>query len=195
MGTMQWYQAAQAAIDGIRSTGSGQTIMINGNGYSSPVSWADNWYDTAPTKISNAVGWLTLTDPKHNIVASVHVYADQNAGGGADDIVNVNIYPQRLATVVNWARTNGIKVHLSEYGVNAANPLAQATMINLLNYLKANADVFVGSSAWAYGPPAWWSGYRFTMCPKNNYTVDDVKMTWLTPYFTTLSAAGLCAYE
>lgn len=189
MGTMQWYGAAQSAITGIRNSGSSQTIMVPGNGFSAPSSWNDNWYDTATPKVSNAVGWLTLKDPKNNLVATTHVYADSGGGGGADDIVSATIYQERIAPIVAWAKTNKIKVHLSEYGVNTTNTLAQSTLTNLMNYLKSNSDVMIGSAFWTYGSLSWWSSYRFTMCPKNNYTTDDPKMTWVSPFFTPATSA------
>ena len=49
--------------------------------------------------------------------------------------------------------------------------------------MDANSDVMIGWAWWAYGPPAWWGGYQFTLCPTNNYTVDDPKMAWLVPHF------------
>lgn len=189
MSTLQWYGAAQAAIDGIRSTGSTQTIMVPGNDWSQPFTWNDNWYDTANTKVSNATGWLTLKDPKNNLVVSVHEYFDQNAGGGANDIVSATIMPERLAAVVNWARANGKKVHLSEYGLSSDNPLAKVALANTYNYIDANSDVIVGSFWWAYGPPAWWGGYQFTLCPTNNYLTDNSKMAWISPHFVAPTAA------
>jgi hypothetical protein len=39
------------------------------------------------------------------------------------------------------------------------------------------------SRAYTYGPPSFWGGYKFTLCPTNNYTVDNPKMAWLAPHF------------
>jgi endoglucanase len=183
MSTTQWFAAAQAAIDAIRATGATNMIMVPGNGFSQPSSWNDTWYDTAIPKVSNADGWATLLDPLNNIVVSVHTYFDQNAGGGADDIVGPDIIQQRLQPVVDWARARGLKVHLSEFGANAATPGAETAVANAITYMDANADVVIGWAWWAYGPPSWWGGYHFTLCPTSNYTVDDPKMAWLEPRF------------
>jgi endoglucanase len=181
--TMQWYHAAQAAITAIRAAGAPNLIMVPGNGFTQPSTWKDSWYDTAVPPVSNAVGWLTLHDPFDNMVASVHTYFDADGGGGGSDIADPNIIAQRLQPVVDWARANNKKVHLSEFGADAANPDAQAAVANAIAYMDANADVIIGWAWWAYGPPAFWGGYRFTLCPTGNYAVDDPKMAWLAPHF------------
>lgn len=183
IGTMQWYGAAQAAITGIRGTTAANVIMVEGNGWSQPSSWNDTWYDTSATKVSNATGWSTLSDPLKRTVVSVHCYFDADGGGGGDDVVSADILVKRLQPVVTWARAKGLKVHLSEFGANAATVGAQAAVDYTLKYIDANQDVMLGWSWWAYGPPAWWGGYHFTLDPKSNYTVDDPKLAWLKPYF------------
>ena len=186
MSTVVWYQAAQAAITAIRSTGATNFIMVEGNGWSQPDSWNDNWYDTATTKVSNAVGWSTLHDPLNNTIVSVHSYFDTDGGGGTDAIVSTDILAKRLQTVVTWARSKGLKVHLSEFGANAATAGAQTAVDTTCKFLQANSDVIIGWSWWAYGPPSWWGGYRFTLCPKNNYATDDPKIAWLKPYMAPI---------
>jgi endoglucanase len=181
--TMQWFAAAQAAIDAIRETGAANMIMVPGNWFSQPGSWNDTWYDTAPMpKVSNADGWATLLDPLNNTIVSVHAYFDEEGGGRFEDIAGPDIIQQRLQPVVDWARARGLRVHLSEFGAKAT-PEAQAAVANAIAYMDANADVMIGWAWWAYGPPAGWSNYHFTLCPTTNYTVDDPKMAWLQPRF------------
>jgi len=184
MSTAQWFGAAQAAIDAIRGAGAANLIFVPGNGFSQPESWNDDAYDSGPApKLSNAAGWARLNDPLNNAVVSVHTYFDADGGGGTDDIADPAIIGQRLQPVVDWARPRGLRVHLSEFGANAAAPGAESAVANALAYLDANADVMTGWSWWAYGPPAWWGAYRFTLCPSGDYAVDDPKMAWLAPHF------------
>ena len=129
-----------------------------------------------------------LQDPLDNLVVSVHTYFDSDGGGNGIDIVHPNIIGQRLQPVVDWARARGLKVHLSEFGASSANPGAQAAVANAIAYMDANADVIIGWAWWAYGPPDWWGSYQFTLCPTNNYTVDDPKMAWLAPHFDAPAA-------
>lgn len=107
-----------------------------------------------------------MQDPAKNLVASIHVYLDTNASGSGDDIVSPTIGVERLTKVVNWAKSNGVKLHLSEIGANATNPAAKLAVQNLLNYIQSNNTTVIGWSWWAYGPPSWWGGYKFTLSPK-----------------------------
>lgn len=182
MSTVQWFGAAQAAITAIRAAGFNNLIMVPGNGYTAASSWTNNWYDTAVTKVSNATGFLTLKDPLKNIAISVHSYADPNQGGGTTDISSATAGSTQLAATVTWARNNGYKVHLTEWGVSATNPLAAPVCNDLWAYANANKDVVLGITWWAYGPPTWWGTYKFTLCPTSNYTVDSPQMKLFLPY-------------
>ena len=74
--TVQWFAAAQEAINAIRATGATNLIMVPGNGFSQPGAWNQTYYDTAVPQVSNAVGWAMLQDPLDNTVVSVHTYFD-----------------------------------------------------------------------------------------------------------------------
>jgi hypothetical protein len=160
--------------------------MVGGNGWTQPSTWNDTWYDTSGGKVSNATGWATLTDPLGSTIVSVHTYFDADGGGAGTDIASNDIIVQRLQPVVNWARSKGLKVHLSEFGASTNASGAQTAVSTTCDYIRNNSDVLIGWSWWAYGPPSWWGGYQFTLCPKSNYTVDDPKIAWLKPYFAPL---------
>ena len=81
-------------------------------------------------------------------------------------------------------------MHLSECGANAATPGARAAVDDAIAWIDANADVMIGWAWWAYGPPDWWGGYRFTLCPSADHAVDDPKMAWLQPHFAGPAPAG-----
>jgi len=182
MSTVQWFSAAQAAITGIRSTGSAQMIFVPGNGWTSASAWTDPNVDTAATKVANSTAFLALVDPAKNLVVSVHMYLDANGSGGSTNVVSATIGVERLTAVTNWAKANGVRVHLSEIAASSANALAATAVKNLFDYIQANNTTVIGWSWWAYGPPSWWGTYQFTLCPKTPYTVDDPKMAWLAPY-------------
>ena len=195
MSTMQWFAAAQAAITGIRSTGSIQPIFIPGNGWTGASSWTNPNVDTATTKVANSTAFLTLIDPATNLVASIHMYLDTNGGGGGDDIASATIGVERMTAVVNWAKANNVKIHLSEIGANlqssnAAAPTAKVALQNLFSYINANSSTVIGWSWWAYGPPSWWGGYHFALSPANasSYGIDSAQMVFLAPYFATTAA-------
>lgn len=153
-----WFAAAQQAIEGIRRAGATGKIVAPG------VDWtnASNW-----TKQS-AGAFSMLKDPANNLAIQVHMYFDANAGGGANDIVDVDIGVTRLRNTVDWAKANGVQVVLAEVGLSANNALAAEAWRRTLAYIDANRDTVLGFMWWAYGPPAWWSGYRFTLCKLSN---------------------------
>ena len=146
--------------------------MVPGNGFSQPGTWNRTDYDCAVPRVSNAAGWARLRNTLDKLVVSVHTYFDSDGGGNGIDIVRPHIIGQRLQPVVDWARARGLKVHLSEFGASSANPKAEAAVANALTYMDANSDVVIGWAWWAYGPPDWWGGYQFTLCPTDDYTVD-----------------------
>ncbi len=195
MSTLQWFTSAQAAITGIRSTGSTQMIFVPGNGWTGASTWSSTSPDTGNPQISNANAFLALNDPAKNLVASVHLYLDANGGGGAPDIVSPTIGVERLTNVVIWAKANNVKVHMSEIGAfywadskkTVVNTAAQVALKNLFDYIQANNTVVIGWSWWAYGPPTWWATNSLYIGPpmvngQPDYTKDDPKMAWLAPY-------------
>jgi endoglucanase len=180
MSTVQWFQAAQAAIVAIRDAGSTGLILVPGNGWTGASSWTQNWYDTATTKVSNAQAYLKyINDPLGNTAVSVHNYFDADASGGATSVVSSTIGSERLKVVVDWAKANGVKVHVSEFATPNSSA-GQTTLNDFLNYVNANSSTVIGWAWWAYGPPTWWGGYQFTLDPSKNYTVDSYAMPWLS---------------
>ena len=186
MSTVQWFAAAQAAITAIRATGATNLIMVPGNDYTAASTWTSNWYDTASPQVSNSVGFLALKDPINNMCVSVHSYWDSDQSGTGTDISSNQVGVTNLEGVVAWARTNKLKVHVSEFGCSATNSIAAATCTNMLNYMNANLDVFIGCAWWTDGPPSWYGSYVFTLCPSSNYTVASPEMALAKPFFTTL---------
>lgn len=186
--TVQWFSAAREAVDAIRAVNSERQIFVCGNGFSQPFSWQESWYDTADPQVSNASAWASyLADA--NVTASVHTYFDTTGRGSGDDIVNPDIIQQRLEPAVSWARASGVLLHLTEFGANHATPGASRAVANALDFIDENADVIAGWSWWTYGTPSWWSGYHFTLCPTQNYAVDNPKMRWLQPRFVAPAPA------
>lgn len=177
--TTQWFQAAQAAVLGIRATGSTQLILVPGGGWTAAGSWTQSWYDTAVTKVSNASAFLTyIKDPLDNTAASVHMYYDADAGGATEDVVSSTIGVERLKVVIDWAKANNVKVHLGELATgNTA--IGKNAVANTLQYANTNTGTLLGWAWWAYGPPSWWGGYRFALSPKSNYTIDSPFLDWL----------------
>lgn len=185
MSTTGWFKAAADAMTAIRATGATQLILVPGNGWTGAASWTSNWYDTDSTKVSNAQAYLTYIkgkDPLDNTAASIHLYFDTDAGGASNTVVSDTIGTERIKVVGDWAKANGVKFHLGEFA--APNSAQGKTVVNsVLAYMNTNSSTVIGWAWWAYGPPTWWGGYQFTLCPKTNYTVDSPFMSWLSSNF------------
>ncbi len=164
--TAVWFPVAQQIIDGIRSVGSTAMIVMPGTDWTGAGSW---------TTDGNSNSW-NIKDPLNNTAVQVHLYADANSGGGDTSIVSATILRDRMVEVTNWARLKGLKVFVAEVGISAANSLAPAAWKNFVDFCNANSDIILGFTFWSYGPPFWWSGYQFSLCPTNNYTVDSAQM-------------------
>lgn len=162
-----WFACAQTVINSIRKQGATNLIVMPGVDWTNAGSWTNN----------SGPGWdaAQIADPAKNIAIQVHMYFDANAGGGATDIVNADIGVTRLKVSVDWARARGLKVFLAEVGLAASNSLATTAWQRLAAYMDANADTVIGFTFWSYGPPAWWGGYQFTLCPKG--TTDSPQMS------------------
>ncbi|HEX2749646.1 MAG TPA: glycoside hydrolase family 5 protein, partial [Verrucomicrobiales bacterium] len=155
--TEQWRDAANAAITAIRATGAANLILVCGNGWSGGWSWDNNYYGTP-----NATVMLTITDPGNNFAFEIHQYLDSDSSGTSQTAVSATIGSQRLAGVTTWLRTHGRRGFLGEFGA-ASNATALAAVDDMLTFLDANADVWLGWTWWSAGP--WWGNYFMSLEP------------------------------
>lgn len=166
MPTEQWRDSAQAAINAIRATGATNLILVPGNAWTGAHSWLDNWYGTP-----NGSAMLSITDPGNNFAFDVHQYLDNDSSGTSSTIVNATIGQQRLVNFTNWLHTNNRRGFLGEFAVanstigGSGGQIGDEAIHNMLNYIDANSDVWLGWTWWAAGP--WWGNYMFTLEPTN----------------------------
>lgn len=182
MPTEQWRSAANDAIAAIRTTGADNLVLVPGNAWTGAHSWSQNWYGTP-----NAVEMLNIVDPGNNFAFDLHQYLDNDSSGTTSTIVSENIGQERLVDVTNWLKNNGRKAFLGEFGVDNATigaGIGDEAINNMLSYMEANDDVWLGWTWWAAGP--WWGNYRFTAEPLNlgqpNET-DRPVLSVLEPFF------------
>jgi len=161
MDSTLWASNAQAAITAIRSTGAGNLITVPGNGYTGAWSWtpANAWYGTA-----NSIALAGITDPMNNFIFEVHQYLDGDSSGTNAACTSNNIGSQRIMAFTNWARQNGKRAMLGEFG-GGNSGTCLAAIDDILNYMESNSDVWVGWQWWGAGP--WWGGYFMSIEPDN----------------------------
>jgi Ca2+-binding RTX toxin-like protein len=139
----EWLGIVNAAIEGIRSTGASQEILISG------LYWdgASSWTKTDNATVLGAPG--AIKDSKSNYAFEVHQYLDDTSGQH-EWVVSNTIGSERLVDVTTWARATGNKLYLGEFGV-AKNPMAIAALEDMTKFLAKNEDVWSSAIYWAAG--------------------------------------------
>lgn len=163
MPTEQWFTAAQGGVDAIRATGANNLILVPGNAWTGAHSWLQNWYGTP-----NADVMGNITDPANNFAYDLHQYLDGNSSGTSSEIVSETIGADRLMAVTTWLRDNNHRGFLGEFAVANSTigaGIGDEAITNMLSYIEANDDVWLGWTWWAGGP--WWGEYQFTIEPTN----------------------------
>ncbi|MCC8536108.1 glycoside hydrolase family 5 protein [Xanthomonas axonopodis pv. poinsettiicola] len=156
-----WAAAAQAAIDSIRAAGANNLILVPGALWSG----AHSWYSTIAGQ-SNAVAMAAIRDPLNRYAIEVHQYLDADSSGTRAGCVSPTIGSERLRSFTGWLRSQRKRGFLGEFGASS-NPTCMRALDDMLRYLEANRDVWVGSSVWAAG--VWWrADYPFTLQPDAN---------------------------
>jgi len=104
-----WPEAAQAAINAIRTVDKDTPIYLEGNNWSGAATWIDMNPD------------FPLSDPANRIIYSCHCYLDRDNSGTHfnwdEEVANgvtVHTGEMRLAPFVNWTRQHNVKAHLGE---------------------------------------------------------------------------------
>jgi endoglucanase len=166
MPTEQWRDAANTAIAAIRNAGATNLILVPGNAWTGAHSWTQNWYGTP-----NSVAMLGIVDPGNNFAFDVHQYLDDNSAGDDAGIVSQTVGQQRLVQFTDWLHANDRRGFLGEFAVANStigageSQIGDVAIDNMLNYIQANSDVWLGWTWWAAGP--WWGNYMFTLEPTN----------------------------
>jgi endoglucanase len=166
MPTEQWLSAANSAIAAIRQTGADNLVLVPGNAWTGAHSWTQNWYGTP-----NATVMLGVVDPGNNYAYDVHQYLDNDSSGGSSTIVSPTIGRERLVQFTNWLKSNNRRGFLGEFAAansqigTGATQIGDEAIDNMLDYIEANDDVWLGWTWWAGGP--WWGNYLFSLEPTN----------------------------
>ena len=144
-----WPQAAQAAINAIRTVDKDTTIYLEGNNCQfctftralslqcalpAPAHKVTHMHLSVSVVSTGSGAWtwpemnpdFPLSDPSDNIVYSCHCYLDRDNSGTHFDWdeevahgVTVHTGEQRLAPFVNWTRQHQVRAHLGEMGIGS----------------------------------------------------------------------------
>jgi len=172
MKTEVWLKDANAAIAAIRAVGAKNVIFVPGNAWSGASSWYDNWYGT-----SNAEVMVNIRDPGNNSVIEVHSYLDSDGSGTHAECVNTTIGSSRMSRFTSWCRENRFKAFLGEFA-GSTDSTCHAAVVDALDFMAKNADVWEGFTWWAAGP--WWAHDWNIIEPFNGQ--DAPQTGWLQAY-------------
>jgi endoglucanase len=172
MPTQQWFDAANAAIAGIRSAGANQLILVPGNSWTGAHSWTKEDHGA-----SNARCVLGVKDPLDHWAIEVHQYVDADNSGRHRAVVSPTIGSERLRTFVGWCRQHKMRAVLGEFGVPVV-PDGEKCCDDMLQSMERDGDVWLGWTWWAAGSR--WGDYLFTIEPRNGQ--DRPQMAWLRPH-------------
>ena len=158
------------AIRAIRATGATNLILVPGNAWTGAHSWISS---------GNGELMLGIDDPARNFAYEVHQYLDSDSSGTSPSCV-AGSGAARLKLFTDWARANGQKGFLGEFGA-AANEGCLAELRAMMQHLQANSDTWIGWTYWAGGP--WWGDYDFSIEPTSlTAPVDRPQMQVLLPF-------------
>ncbi len=165
----QWLGAANAAAAAIRKTGATNLILVPGNSWTGAHSWIGS---------GNAKTMLGFRDPKNHFFWEVHQYFDSDSSGMHPEAVSTTIGRERLEAFTLWCRQRGQRAFLGEFSA-ANNPTALAAADDMLRYMEANRDVWVGHAWWAAGS-IWGTADMGVIEPKDGK--DRPQMAMLRPH-------------
>jgi endoglucanase len=175
----EWLAIANEGIAAIRATGATQQILVPGIHWSGGSTWTTS--DNA--SVLGAQG--AIVDPLNNYAFEIHQYLDDTSGTH-DWVVSETIGVERLADVTAWAREAGVKLYLGEFGV-ASSDTALNALTNMMDFLKANEDVWQGVSYFSAGT-VWQDNYMFSSQPRLGL-LDAAQMDVLENYINVKTSS------
>jgi len=182
--TVLWFSAAQAAITAIRGAGATNLIVVPGNGYTGGHFYTTGGYDHSGIPNSQALTQTPLVDSANNFILDIHQYLDSDYSGTAT-CVSPPVGTTALTAFTTWAAANGYKAILSEVGGDNTAACSAAVQ-NILNYINANTNVWVGWTWWVAGSAyiEWNSvGQEYLLEPGG--TQASAILTYLQPLITS----------
>lgn len=166
-----WVDAANAATLAIRAAGAANLLLVPGNHWTSAGTW------TANGDRANSVLMAAYKDPLDHFAFEVHLYLDKDNSGTHKEVVSADVGVNRARRFTEWCRERKVRGFLGEFAAPLV-PQGEPAIRNLLTYMDANRDVWLGWTWWAAGP--WWGDYMFTIEPKGG--ADRPQLAWLLPH-------------
>lgn len=151
-----WPEAAQAAIDAIRTVDMDTVILVPGEDWSGAYTWPE----------ANP-GLHLLEDPADNLIFEAHLYFNKTRSGNYDEPYDAEddyYYPHLgadlLQPFLNWLAEHDARGFLGEYGVPGDQ---EEWLVVLGHFMGALDERCIGGTWWSAGP--WWGDYELRLDP------------------------------
>ena len=151
----EWRLIAEDTVAAIRRTGARNLVLVPGTRWSGGHSWYAGGND------SNAAALSAFKDPGGNFAFEIHQYLDHDSSG-SHSCSGPKVARARLEGVTRWLRQQNAKAVLGEFGGDQT-ATCLAALDDMLGYLRANGDVWIGWNYWAAGD--WWGDYPYGIQP------------------------------
>lgn len=174
--TSTWTQAAQAAINAIRTLDTDHYIIAELDAWAGGQSFVSSYG-------SNPTPWLQ--DDANKLVYSFHYYFDPDHSGSYSSSYTpsaLNRIETEVVPLMQWAQTRNLRLHCGEYGTPNDDESWLTAMTAFLEYCNTYN---VWANHWAAGDA--YSAVT-TLQPTNSYTTDRPQMQVVgkTRYLGTL---------
>ncbi|KAG9051240.1 hypothetical protein FS837_010527 [Tulasnella sp. UAMH 9824] len=160
----------QAAVNGIRSIGATNLILVEGTSWTGAWSW---------TTSGNAAAFVGFTDPANNFAIEMHQYLDSDGSGTSDVCVSSTIGAERIADATTWLKNNNLKGFLGEIGAGS-NDACISAVKGALTAMQAADSPWIGALWWAAGP--WWGDYFQSIEPPSGAAISRILPEALVPF-------------
>jgi endoglucanase len=167
-----WATTAKSTVTALRDAGATNIILVPGGRWSGVHEWFKQINGT-----SNAEALSDLHDPLGKTWIEAHQYADSNYSGMGQECINPERFEKMFTPLSAWAKKNGQKLFLGEFGV-PPNENCLAALNEIFKQMHAS-DRWRGNTYWAAG--RWWGGYPFSIQMKNG--VEPAQTKILREYF------------
>lgn len=167
----QWAGIAQLTVNAIRKAGAKHLLLVSGGRWSG----VHDWHKTSGIT-SNAMAFADLQDPLKRTLIEVHQYADQNYSGTGQTCIPAGNLTPMFDAISQWARANGQKLFLAEFGTPADPGCLEA--LDAMLAKTQDTQVWRGWTYWAAGK--WWGAYPLSIEPRNGQ--DAAQTTVLKKY-------------
>lgn len=171
----KWSYIAQATVTKLRSRNVKNIIFVAGGKWSG----VHDWFKSSEADIPNSEAFAKLHDPLGRTVIEMHQYFDDYYSGTTTKCHEPKHFTSMFENVANWARQNGFKLFLGEFG-SSRDPACLLVLKAVAGAMEN--DAWLGWTYWAAG--SWWGNYPFAL--NTDVAAPSPQWSILQPFFQVI---------